>query len=89
MAPPFKFAEFDILFGRGISYEGDVLSTGIKYGVVSKSGSSYSFSAEGGEVIKLGTGFENVRGKLMEDKKLLKAIKDAALKKIKAAEAAL
>ncbi|MBI2033604.1 MAG: recombinase RecA [Candidatus Liptonbacteria bacterium] len=84
VAPPFKFAEFDIFFGRGISYEGDVLNTGIKYGVVAKSGSSYSFEDQ-----KLGTGFENVRAKLLEDKKLLKAIKDAALKKIKAAEAAL
>ncbi len=80
VAAPFKIAEFDILFGTGISYEGDVLNAAIKYGVVQKSGASYTFSANGGsasggEVIKLGTGFENVRGRLKEDKKLLNALK--------------
>ncbi len=78
VAPPFKVAEFDILFGSGISYEGDVLNTGIKYGVVSKSGASYSFEGE-----RLGTGFETVRAKLKEDKKLLNAIKSAIVKAVK------
>ncbi|MBI2592861.1 MAG: recombinase RecA [Candidatus Colwellbacteria bacterium] len=76
VAPPFKTAEFDILFGEGISYEGDVLNTGFTAGVVTKSGASYTFDGE-----KLGTGFENVRNKLKEDKKLLNEIK----KKVKAA----
>jgi recombination protein RecA len=78
VAPPFKVAEFDILFGSGISYEGDVLNSGIKYGVVQKSGASYSFQSE-----RLGTGFEAVRGKLKEDKKLLNAIKSAIVKAAK------
>jgi len=80
VAPPFKAAEFDILYGEGISYEADVLNTAIKYGVISKSGASYSFNGE-----KLGTGFDNVRNKIKEDKKLLesieKATKEAYLKK--------
>lgn len=67
VAAPFREAEFDILFGSGISYESDVLNTAIKYGVVQKSGASYSFEGE-----KLGTGFDNVRGKLAEEKKLLR-----------------
>ena len=66
VAPPFKLAEFDIMFGEGISYEGDVLNTGINRGIISKSGSSYSF-----EGVKLGVGFDNVRIKLKEDKELL------------------
>jgi recombination protein RecA len=70
VAPPFKIAEFDIMYGEGISYEADVLNTGIKYGVVSKNGASYSFENE-----KLGVGFDNVREKLKADKKLLEAIK--------------
>ncbi len=70
VAPPFKFAEFDILFGEGISYEGDVLNAGIAHGIVKKAGSSLSFEGE-----RLGVGFENARMKLREDKKLLEAIK--------------
>lgn len=74
VAPPFRVAEFDILFGEGISYEADVLNTAIKYDVVKKSGASYSFGGE-----KLGTGFDNVRNKLKEDKKLLATIEKATL----------
>jgi recombination protein RecA len=81
VAPPFKLAEFDIMYGTGISYEADVLNAGIKYGVVTKSGASYSLEGE-----KLGTGFDNVREKLKEDKKLLTAIKTKVMQKIKEAE---
>ncbi len=72
VAPPFKIAEFDIMYGEGISYEVDVLNTAIKYEVVKKNGASFSFGD-----IKLGVGFDNVRLKLKEDKKLLEAIKKA------------
>jgi recombination protein RecA len=71
VAAPFKFAEFDILFNEGISYESDVLNAGVMHGVVKKAGASFSFEGE-----RLGTGFENVRLKLKEDKKLLKAIEE-------------
>ncbi len=74
VAPPFRLAEFDIMFGEGISYEADVLNSAIRYGVVKKSGASYSFNGE-----KLGTGFDTVRTKLKEDKKLLNEIKKAIL----------
>ncbi len=69
VAPPFKMAEFDIMYGEGISYEGDVLNAGITCNAVTKSGSTYSF-----EGVKLGVGFENARLKLKEDGKLLKDI---------------
>jgi len=69
VAPPFKIAEFDILFGEGISYEGDVLNVAVTQNVVAKAGVTYSFAGE-----KLGVGFDNARLKLKEDKKLLKEI---------------
>ena len=74
VAPPFKFAEFDILFNEGISYEGDVLNAGINAGVVKKAGSSLSFEGE-----RLGVGFEAARTKLREDKKLLETIKEKVI----------
>lgn len=78
VAPPFKVAEFDIIFGEGISYEGDVLNMALNSGVVKKSGASYSFEDE-----KLGVGLENVRKKLQEDKKLLNQIKKRVLEAAK------
>ena len=73
VAPPFKIAEFDIMYGEGISYAGDILNTAIKYGAVAKSGNTYSFEGE-----KLGVGIEASREKLKEDKNLLNKIKKAA-----------
>ena len=81
VAPPFRVAEFDILFGTGISYEADVLNAGIKHGPVKKAGASYSFEGE-----KLGTGFENVCAKLKTDKKLLHAIEKQVIAAMKNAE---
>ena len=69
VAPPFKFTEFDIMFNEGISYEGDILNTGLKYGIVKKSGNTYLFKEE-----KLGVGTEAAKEKLKEDKKILKEI---------------
>jgi recombination protein RecA len=73
VAPPFRVAEFDIMYGEGISYEADVLNAAVKYGVATKSGASYTFEGE-----KIGNGFENVKAKLREDKKLLKAMEQKA-----------
>ncbi len=53
VAPPFKVAEFDILYNQGISYEGDLLMTALKYNIVTRSGSTYSFNSQ-----KLGVGYE-------------------------------
>lgn len=77
VAAPFKVAEFDIMYGTGISYEGDVLNVAITKGVVTKSGSTYSFNGA-----KLGVGFENARIAMKEDKKITKEME----KKIIAAE---
>ena len=79
VAPPFKVAEFDIIHGFGISYEADVLNAAVNNGVVSKSGSSYSFQGE-----RLGVGYDNVRERLKADKKLLDEMEKETLKKIRA-----
>ncbi len=62
MAPPFKDTEVDLLFGKGISREGDVIDLAVKHGFVSKTGSWYSYGDE-----KLGQGKETVR-LLLEEK---------------------
>lgn len=69
VAAPFRLAEFDIYYNEGISYESDVINAALKYGVITKSGASYSFGGE-----KLGVGIENVKVKMIEDKKMLKEI---------------
>jgi len=79
VAPPFKVAEFDIIYGEGISYEGDVLNMAIKAGVVKKTGNTYSFENE-----KLGVGLEAAREKLKENKKLSEEIKKKTLTALRA-----
>ncbi len=83
VAAPFRTCEFDIMYNEGISIAGDLLDTGTAYGVISKSGNSYSF----GE-IKLGTGRENAKRFLNEDKKLMKEIRKKILTEVKSGEAA-
>ncbi len=56
MAPPFKEAEFDIMYGEGISQTGDLLDIGVEVGVIDKSGSWYSYNGE-----RIGQGRENVK----------------------------
>ena len=81
VAPPFRIAEFDIMYGEGISYEADVLNSAMKYGVVTKSGASYSFAGE-----RLGSGFDTVREKLKGEKKIVHAMKSAIAHAAKSAE---
>ncbi|KKT87320.1 MAG: recombinase RecA [Candidatus Colwellbacteria bacterium GWA2_46_10] len=75
VAAPFRVAEFDILYGEGISYEGDVLGLALESGLVRKAGASYSF----GET-KLGVGIEAARQTLKDDKKLLGEMEKAVMK---------
>jgi recombination protein RecA len=56
VAPPFREAEFDILFGEGTSREGDLLDTGVARNVIEKSGSWFSYKGE-----RIGQGRENAR----------------------------
>ncbi|OQY06447.1 MAG: recombinase RecA [Fusobacteriia bacterium 4572_132] len=69
VAPPFKEAVFEIMFGTGISRAGEVLDMAISRDIVDKSGSWFSFGDE-----RLGQGRENVKARLIEDKELMKRI---------------
>lgn len=69
VAPPFRVAEFDILWDEGISYEGDLLDTGVMLGSVTKSGNSYLFKET-----RIGVGRENAKQFLRENKDLTKEI---------------
>jgi recombination protein RecA len=72
VAPPFRQAEFDILYNEGISFEGDLLDLGADCGVVEKSGSWYSFGGE-----RIGQGREGARKFLKENPDVRERIADA------------
>lgn len=78
VAAPFRTAEFDIMYNEGISMAGDLLDTGVQYGVIKKAGNSYSYNEE-----KLGVGRENAKTTLKEDKKRMKVIEKAVQKAVK------
>jgi recombination protein RecA len=63
VAPPFKLAEFEILYGVGISREGEIVDLGVKQNIIEKSGAWYSFNGE-----RIGQGKENARDFLLEHK---------------------
>lgn len=71
MAPPFKEAEFDIMYGEGISKTGDLLDIGVQAEVVDKSGSWYSFNGE-----RIGQGRENVKKFMDENPDIYTSIYD-------------
>ena len=75
VGPPFRITEFDIMYGRGISYEGDLLDLALKGNIIEKTGSWFSYEEQ-----KIGQGREKVKRLLSEDKKLKKEIE----KKVKA-----
>jgi recombination protein RecA len=81
IAPPFKEASFEIMYGKGISRVGEILDMAIAQDVIAKSGSWFSF-----EDARIGQGRENVKAKLEEDKELLDRI-EAKLTKIAPATA--
>ncbi len=65
VAPPFRQAEFDIMFGEGISKEGELIDYGVKLDIIDKSGAWFSYGES-----KLGQGKENIKKRLKEDIKL-------------------
>lgn len=80
IAPPFRTAEFDIMYNKGISYVGDVLDLAVKFDRVHKSGAFYSYGD-----VKLGQGREGAKGFLTGNEKVLKAIEKDIWKAIEAA----
>jgi recombination protein RecA len=77
VAAPFRDAEFDILYGEGISREGDVLDLAVLHNIVEKSGAWYSYSGE-----RIGQGRENVRNFLKENKDVFARIDTELRKKL-------
>ena len=88
-SPPFKQAEFDIAFGKGISREGSLLDVGVELGFIKKSGAWFTYEGE-----QLGQGRENVKNFLTENPQLMAEVDErirehlAAQNEAKAAEAA-
>jgi recombination protein RecA len=71
VAPPFRQAEFDIMFGEGISKEGELVDYGVKLDIIDKSGAWFSF-----EDTKLGQGRENVKQKFKDEPELARKIEE-------------
>lgn len=78
VAPPFRTAEFDIMFGSGIDVEGELIDLGIAHDVVEKAGSWISYKGE-----KLGQGREGAKAFVKENKEILHQIKEEVFAKIK------
>ena len=76
MAPPFKEVEFDILYGEGISKEGDLLDLASNMNIIEKSGTWYTYKDE-----RIGQGRENARNWLKENSKAVETIRAEVLKK--------
>lgn len=77
VAPPFRTAEFDIMFGSGIDHEGEIIDLGVKYGIVEKAGSWIAYGEE-----KLGQGKEGARAFLKANPEVTKKIKKEILEKV-------
>lgn len=75
IAPPFKEAEFDIIFGEGISKEGEAVDLGVKTGVIDKSGAWFSYNGE-----KIGQGRENAKIYLKEHPDVMDEVYEKILK---------
>ena len=78
VAPPFRIAEFDLMWNEGISRLGDILNTGIRYDIVGKKGNTYEF-----EGVKLGAGIDRAKSFLKENPRLIKDIKKKIIDKWK------
>ena len=82
VAPPFRTAEFDIVFGEGISKIGEILDMGVEMGIVQKSGSWFSYNGD-----KLGQGREAVKTLLQDNPQLADELETKIREKIKELQA--
>jgi recombination protein RecA len=71
VAPPFREAEFEIMYGVGISREGEIIELGVAEGIIDKSGSWYAYKGE-----RIGQGKDNVRTFLQQNKAISREIED-------------
>ena len=70
VAPPFRKAEFDIMYGEGISLSGEIVDLGVEYNVIKKSGSWFSYGDS-----KLGQGRETVKQMIMDNPELAEELR--------------
>jgi recombination protein RecA len=77
VAPPFREAEFEIMYGQGISREGEIIELGVLHNLIEKSGSWYSYNGE-----RIGQGKENVRTYLQQHKETAREIEGALRAKL-------
>lgn len=77
MAPPFRLAQFDIIYGKGISREGDLIDCGVDMGIIEKASTWYSYKGE-----RLGQGKENVKKLLRENTELADQLDHEIRKKV-------
>lgn len=77
VAPPFRNAEFDILYGEGISREGEIIDLGVREGIVEKAGAWYSYNGE-----RIGQGKDNVRIFLKENTKIAEEVETKLREKL-------
>ena len=78
VSPPFKIAEFDILYGEGISREGSIIDMGVDLGIIKKSGSWYTYDGD-----QLGQGKEKVREHLKANPELSELLEDKIMRQCK------
>ena len=78
IAPPFKIAEFDIMFNKGISYEGDLIDLAEKYSIARKAGAFYSYQEK-----TIGQGRENTKNYLIQNPEVAKQMHKEVVEKIK------
>lgn len=81
MAPPFRIAEFDIMYGKGISRASEVIDLGVKAGIIDKAGSWFSYGDE-----KIGQGQEKVKDYLISNQKIMAEIEQKILKNLETIE---
>jgi recombination protein RecA len=71
VSPPFKLAEFEILYGHGISVEGEIIDLGVQNDLIQKSGSWYSYQGE-----RIGQGKDKARNFLLENESISNELRD-------------
>ena len=84
VAPPFREAEFDILYGKGISKEGNILDIAVNLDIIEKSGSWFSYKGE-----RIGQGRENVKKHLLENPEKMKEVEEKIRENMRAFEDSL
>jgi recombination protein RecA len=82
VAPPFRIAEFDIIYGEGISKVGEIIDMGVEMGIIQKSGSWFSYNSD-----KLGQGRESVKQLMLDNPEMATEIENKIREKVKEMQA--